>query len=77
MRDVLQFAAHRLMEADVEGLCGAPYAERAVPRENSRNGYRDDPWETRTGAIDLKIPKLRKGATFRRFSNRDGRPKKR
>jgi putative transposase len=36
-------------------------------RENCRNGYRDRPWETRTGAIDLRIPKLRKGSYFPGF----------
>jgi len=32
VRDMLHFVAQRLMEADVEGLWGAPYGERAVPR---------------------------------------------
>ena len=67
VRDMLHFVAQRLMDADVEGLCGAPYGERAVPRENSRNGYRERLWETRTGAIDLRIPKLRKGSYFPGF----------
>ncbi len=38
VRDMLHLAAQKLMEMDVEGLCGAPYGERTVPRENSRNG---------------------------------------
>ena len=67
VRDMLHFVAQRLMDADVEGLCGAPYGERAVPRENSRNGYRERLWETRTGAVDLRIPKLRKGSYFPGF----------
>ena len=67
VREMLQFAAQRLMETDVEALCGALYGERAVPRENSRNGYRDRAWETRAGAIDLRIPKLRKGSYFPGF----------
>jgi len=67
VRDMLHFIAQRLMDADVEGLCGAPYGERAVPRENSRNGYRERLWETRTGAVDLRIPKLRKGSYFPGF----------
>jgi putative transposase len=67
VREMLHFMAQRLMEADVEGFCGAPYGERSVPRENSRNGYRDRAWETRTGAIDLRIPKLRKGSYFPGF----------
>ena len=62
LREMLEFATHRLMELDVENRCGAPYGERGVPRENSRNGYRDRLWETRAGSIELKIPKLRQGS---------------
>jgi putative transposase len=67
VRDMLQLAAQRLME----NRCGGPVrrcvrrAQRS--RENCRNGYRDRPWETRTGAIDLRIPKLRKGSYFPGF----------
>ena len=67
VRDMLHLAAQRLMEREEEALCGASYGERTVPRENSRNGYRDRAWETRTGAIDLRIPKLRKGSYFPGF----------
>jgi putative transposase len=67
LREMLQFVAQRLMEADVEGRCGAAYGERAVGRENCRNGYRDRRWETRAGTIDLKIPKLRQGSYFPGF----------
>ena len=67
VRDMLQLAAQKLMEMDVEALCGAAYGERSIPRENSRNGFRDRPWETRAGAIDLRIPKLRKGSYFPGF----------
>ncbi len=67
VREMLQCVAQRMMEADVEGRCGAPYGERGAPRENSRNGYRDRLWDTRAGAIDLRIPKLRKGSYFPAF----------
>lgn len=67
VRDMLQFAAQRLMELDVEELCGAKYGERGESRQNARNGYRDRLWETRSGAIDLRIPKLRKGSYFPGF----------
>lgn len=67
VREMLGFIAERMMDADVEGRCGAPYGERGVPRENSRNGYRDRLWETRAGAIDLRIPKLRQGSYFPPF----------
>lgn len=67
VRDMLHLAAQKVMEMDVEALCGVPYGERTVPRENSRNGYRNRASETRTGAIDLRIPKLRKGSYFPGF----------
>jgi putative transposase len=67
VRDMLHLAAQKLMEMDVEALCGAAYGERGIPRENCRNGYRERPWETRAGAIDLRIPKLRKGSYFPGF----------
>lgn len=67
LREMLQFVAQRLMESDVEGRCGASYGERGPGRQNARNGYRDRLWETRAGAIDLRIPKLRKGSYFPPF----------
>ena len=67
VREMLQYAAQRLMEIDVGELCGLPYGERGPGRQNARNGFRDRLWETRSGAIDLRIPKLRKGSYFPAF----------
>ncbi|HEV3475728.1 MAG TPA: IS256 family transposase [Actinomycetota bacterium] len=64
VRELLAFAAERLMEAEVDGLCGAGRGERTLARTNRRNGYRGRAWDTRAGRIDLKIPKLRKGSYF-------------
>ena len=47
--------------------CGAAYGERTDERENSRNGYRLRPWDTRAGTIDLAVPKLRRGTYFPDF----------
>jgi putative transposase len=67
LRQMIQHVAQRLMEMDVETLCGAAYGERSADRANSRNGFRDRVWETRAGAIDLKLPKLRTGSYFPGF----------
>ena len=67
LREMIGFVAERLMALDVEGLCGAGHGERTPARTNQRNGFRDRPWETRAGTIDLEIPKLRKGAYFPAF----------
>jgi putative transposase len=67
LRDMIHYVAQRLMELDTEGLCAAAYGERSPERTNSRNGYRERLWQTRAGAVDLKIPKLRKGSYFPGF----------
>jgi transposase-like protein len=64
LREMIGFAADRLMAMEVEGLCGAGHGERSASRENQRNGYRDRLWQTRAGTVELKIPKLRKGSYF-------------
>ena len=41
LREMIGFAAHRLMELEVEGLTGAAYGEKSQERQVQRNGYRD------------------------------------
>jgi len=64
IRDMLAFAAERLMNLEVDALTGAPAGVRSPDRLNQRNGYRERAWDTRVGRIDLSIPKLRKGSYF-------------
>jgi putative transposase len=64
IRDMLAFAAERLMSLEVEALTGAPAGVRSPERLTHRNGYRERAWDTRAGRIDLAIPKLRKGSYF-------------
>lgn len=67
VRDMLAFAAERLMEAEVEGAAGAAKGARSPLRTAQRNGYREREWDTRAGRIGLSIPKLRKGSYFPSF----------
>ncbi len=67
IRDMLAFAAERLMNLEVEALTGAPAGARSPDRLTHRNGYRERAWDTRAGRIDLSIPKLRKGSYFPAF----------
>ena len=77
LREMIGFAAERLMELEV----GAP--DRRGPwREEPRAAGpaqrlpRPD-WETRAGTVELRIPKLRRAATSRSSSNRGGWPRRR
>jgi transposase-like protein len=67
VREMLAFAAERIMDAEVELLTGAAKGARTALRETHRNGYRERDWDTRAGRIDLAIPKLRKGSYFPSF----------
>jgi hypothetical protein len=66
LREMIGFAARRLMELEVESLTGASYGEKSHERVVQRNGYRDRDWETRAGTVELRIPKLRRAAARRR-----------
>ena len=73
LREMIGFAAQRLMELETEALCGAGHGERSPERMNQRNGYRDRDWQTRAGTVELvdplrgSTPKLRKGSYFPAF----------
>src|SRR6195952_1640798 len=67
VREMLAFAAGRMMDLEIEAKTGAPAGTRSADRLNHRNGYRERDWDTRVGRIELAIPKLRKGSYFPAF----------
>jgi transposase-like protein len=52
---------NRLMDFDAENAIGAARYQRPSDQTICRNGFRDRTLETRVGAPDLKIPKIRSG----------------
>jgi len=64
LRSMLSKFVQALMSAEADAICGAPYGERSPERVNSRNGYRTREFDTRTGTMEVAIPKLREGSYF-------------
>lgn len=71
LREMIGFAAQRLMELEVGGLTGAGFGEKSAERLAQRNGYRERDWETRAGTVELRIPPR---ATLPSFAWRDPGP---
>jgi Transposase, Mutator family len=64
LRSVAEAVVQLLMETDAEGLIGAGRPERSGDRTAYRDGCRDRRLDTRLGALQLRIPKLRQGRSF-------------
>ena len=64
LREMIRSFAQRMMDAEVEDICGAAYGEVSQDRVNCRNGYRRRDWDTRAGTIEVAIPKLRQGTYY-------------
>jgi len=61
LREGLQVLMQGIMEAEVSAQIGAGYGEHTSARVTHRNGYRERPWDTRVGTVELQIPKVRSG----------------
>jgi len=67
LREMIGFAAKRLMELEIAAKTGAGYGEKSPERLAQRNGYRERDWETRAGLVELRIPRTRTGSYFPSF----------
>ena len=77
VREMLAFAAARLMDLEVETLTGAPAGLRSPERLNHRNGYRERAGTRgRAGSTSPSLSCAR-APTFRLSSSRAARPRRR
>ena len=76
LRDMIGFAAEKLMALEVGAAAGAGYGEKSALRVAQRNGYRDRDWQTPAGTVELRIPKLRTGSYFSASWNRVAWPER-
>jgi transposase-like protein len=54
LREMIGFAAERLMALEVGALTAAGYGEKSADRLVQRNGYRERDWHTRAGTVELR-----------------------
>ncbi len=63
LREGVRVLAEAVMEAEVTELTGVPKGERDPERRlTHRNGYQERRWDTRVGAIELAMPRIRDGS---------------
>ena len=64
LREGVRVLAQELMELELGEHVGAERHERTPERSGYRNGYRERPWDTRVGSIELRVPRVRDGSFF-------------
>jgi putative transposase len=77
LREMIGFAAERLMEMEVAALTGAGHGEKSPERLVQRNGYRARDWETRAGTANCGSRSCARARIFRVFWSRAGWPRRR
>src|SRR6195256_4039912 len=64
LREGVRVLTQELMEMEPAEHIGAARHERTPERNGYRNGYRERPWDTRVGTIELQVPRVRDGSFF-------------
>jgi len=64
LRESVAMIAAEIMEAEIERQIGARRGEVSEGRSTHRNGYRQRPWATRVGEIELAVPRKRSGESY-------------
>jgi len=64
LREGVRALSEAIMEMEVEDHIGAARHERTLGRTGQRNGYRQRIWDTRVGAVELKVPRVRDSSYF-------------
>ena len=67
LREGVRALCEALMDIEVAQHLGAGKHERTEERRGYRNGYRDRPFDTRVGTVQLKVPRVRDGSYFPRL----------
>jgi putative transposase len=66
-REMIGFAAERLMELEGGAKTGADHGEKSADRVARRDGHRDRDGRTRAGGVALRRPRPRTGSCFPSF----------
>jgi putative transposase len=64
LKEGVRALSQAIMEMEVEEHIGAARHERSPGRTGQRNGYRQRIWDTRVGAVELSIPRVRDSSYF-------------
>ena len=64
LKEGVRALSQALMEMEVEEHVGAALHERTPGRKGQRNGYRQRIWDTRVGAVELSVPRVRDSSYF-------------